>query len=584
MASTGIEDEAPQPPSAARRIRAFFTRRTFRLYSGLVLFVFLSMHLANHAAGVFGPQALDLVQTLRWKIWMNPFGTALLYAAFAIHIALGLWRIGSRSTLRLRADEAIQIALGVLIPILLLPHLLETRVAGTWFGGTGYYAEVLDRIWPERAGLQILLVLVAWGHGVLGIHMAFRHRRWYPKFHYPGLALAVALAALSIAGFIAGAREAEIRRTEPPELSASATAGLSVIATQGYLAIGGVFLLLGASMAFGGLRRRIGRQISIAYRGHGPVMVAQCASVLEASRIHDIPHPALCRGKGRCGTCRVQILDAGEDLPEPSALERATLERIGAPAQVRLACQLRPGRDVGVRILLPVLGRSNDPETLDEAQHWAAERLATLLTLDLRAFNRLTGGHLPYELGALVNRFSNEMRQAIEQHGGRVSTFHGDGLVAVFEGGAEADSGAVEALRAARDMTRVIKILNREMGGALPIPIRAGIGIHTDRVVIARIGQRERGAQLMAFGVGVNVASALERACREVLSDCLVSEVALRSAGLDGRGLDRHEISVDGIDAEIAAFAINDWRFVKRRLFGSKTAANSDSEAKTAGE
>src|SRR5215472_5100411 len=47
-------------------------------------------------------------------------------------------------------------------------------------------------------------------------------------------------------------------------------------------------------------------------------------------------------------TCRVRMAAGEEACPSAGADERATLDRIGAPADVRLACQLRPRGNVSI--------------------------------------------------------------------------------------------------------------------------------------------------------------------------------------------------------------------------------------------
>ena len=71
---------------------------------------------------------------------------------------------------------------------------------------------------------------------------------------------------------------------------------------------------------------------------HGPAVEAETGpSLLELSRLSDLPHANLCRGRGRCGTCRVRIVDAQGELSEPTKVERETLARLNAPDDVRLA-------------------------------------------------------------------------------------------------------------------------------------------------------------------------------------------------------------------------------------------------------
>lgn len=40
-----------------------------------------------------------------------------------------------------------------------------------------------------------------------------------------------------------------------------------------------------------------------------------------------------------CGTCRVEVLEGAENLPEQAARERATLKENGFPTTLRLACR-----------------------------------------------------------------------------------------------------------------------------------------------------------------------------------------------------------------------------------------------------
>jgi adenylate cyclase len=554
-----------------QRLRAVPWPRTLRLTSGIIIFVFLTMHLANHAVGIFGFDLLNSVQTFRWKIWMNPVGVTLLYGAFAVHITLGLWRLVNRRTFRVPIDEAAQIVSGLIIPLLLLPHIVETRVALTWFGASGYYGPVLKDLWPDKAVWQTLLVLIAWGHGVLGIQLAFRHRPWFVRLRPLGVFVAIALPLLALAGFVTSGREVQLY-IKSVGLSAEThaqMAGIHMISTTAYAGLALLFAALAASLNIQFLRRKIGRRLTFTFRGRGPVRVPQGSSVLDASHIHGIPHPGICRGKGRCSTCRVQILSDLAELPEPTPAERLTLDKIGAPPNIRLACQLRPKGDITVRILLPVLGQGRDVETGAEAERWAVEKLATVLVLDIRAFEVLVNSQLPYELSVLVNRFSLEMQQAVRNHSGSVASFYGDGLIAIFDVEDKPELGARRALECARDMSRVLKILNKEMGGALPIPIRAGIGIHSGKITLARIGDSEAESVTMAFGDGVNIANALQRATKSLLADGIISAESAELARLDVSALRRIEVEVDRKDETIGAYALNDWRSVGRRVGAS---------------
>jgi adenylate cyclase len=540
-------------------------QRSLRLWSGSFIFVFLFMHLANHALGVFGLAVLDMVQTWRWTIWNNVVATSLLYVAFAVHVSLGLWRIAGRRTFRIPLDEALQIVTGLIIPLFLLPHVIHTRVAMTWEGEAyGFYGPVLTSLITKKAIFQSILVLLAWGHGVLGLYITFRHRAWFARVRPFGEVIAIGLPLLALAGFVAGGREAvRVQAVLPMSAESQHTMHQLEFALQmAYIGLWILFGLVIVSLNIQYLRRKFGARLTFTYRGRGPVKVPRGTSILEASRIHGLPHPSVCRGKGRCSTCRVQVLSELNDLPEPNTIERATLDRIGAPPNVRLACQVRPDKDVAISILVPLLGRQQDSETSAEAERWAAERDVTVLMLDVRAFEVLVGAQQPYELSALVNRLSLELEQAVRNHSGVVSSFEGDHLVAFFD--AERPKlGARNAIACLRDIARLVKTLNREMGGALPLPVRVGIGVHSGLVTLARVGETEARSRVIAFGEVVRSTAALKDATKSMLTDCIISQKCAELVSLDTSALRSMTIGVEGLDRSISAYAVSDLKALK---------------------
>ena len=90
------------------------------------------------------------------------------------------------------------------------------------------------------------------------------------------------------------------------------------------------------------VRRAAGARVEVTYRGGPTVRVAPGPTLLEISRMKDVPHASVCGGRARCSTCRVGIESGLESLPPPSAAEAMTLMGINAPPNVRLACQIRP--------------------------------------------------------------------------------------------------------------------------------------------------------------------------------------------------------------------------------------------------
>ena len=99
MSATG---STPMQDAPVGKTRApIVWERSIRLWSGVVLLTFVTMHLLNHALGIFGLGVLNHVQEWRWNLWHELPGSVILYAAFAAHFVLGLKKIVSRRTWRM---------------------------------------------------------------------------------------------------------------------------------------------------------------------------------------------------------------------------------------------------------------------------------------------------------------------------------------------------------------------------------------------------------------------------------------------------------------------------------------------------
>lgn len=546
--------ERPVTNPADRKLK---WEHDLRLWSGIVLLVYVTTHLMNHALGIFGVDAMEAVQTWRVWAWRSWPGTVLLYGAGITHILLALKRIVSRRTWRMPVQDAAQIALGLSIPLLLYEHLIGTRIMSSFEHTNDRYLYELVMLWPANAWRQTMLVLVVWGHGMIGLHYAVRHRDWYPRVRMAGIVAAFMLPTLALAGFVSGAREALEFDTTKGAWTTAQRAFFDMVARDVNLGILGAAAALVTIIVALEVMRRIGGKVTLRYVGHGDIAMPKGLTLLEASRDNGIPHPSLCGGRARCSTCRVLILKGLESLPEAGPAERAILSRISAPPRVRLACQIRPAKDLSLQILLPVEVPEGQVDWDEEAFKWGVERTATVLFVDLRAFDKLTHSQLPYDLVVLLNRFVAEMRQAIEAHGGRVTLFLSDGLMAVF--GLSSDhrrSGSRSAMAAARDMLKVADALNAEFSAALPLPLRVGIGVHTGPIVMARIGDEERGFMVTALGETVTIASYLEEATKDLLTDCLISQTTFDASRQGVPSVEPREIHVPGLNEPIVAYPL----------------------------
>ncbi|MDX6750000.1 adenylate/guanylate cyclase domain-containing protein [Geminicoccaceae bacterium 1502E] len=550
-------------------LRPFLTGPRLRLASGLVLMTFAATHLLNHALGLVGPDTLASGRAIFLGFWRQPAAETLLLLALLTHATLGLVKLWRLRSLRLPPWQWLQIGLGLLIPFYLTLHILGTGWLHRCCGVDDSYFYLADLLWPGGMGRHTLMLTLVWLHGCLGLHFWMRLRPLWRRLQPLLLCVAVLLPVLAWLGFVETGRTWQERTAADPELrAATATAQNwpdaalreAMIHVPERRVVGSF-----AALVVLVLLARLGRQllarrslIRIRYDGGLAVRVPRGMSLLEASRTFGVPHAAVCGGRGRCSTCRVRVLEGAEALPHPEPAEARVLERIAAGPGVRLACQLRPPRDVTVaRLVPPQAGAGASLRPMDPAQ--GRERELAVLFTDLRGFTRLAEHRLPYDTVHLLNRYFAAMGGAVEEAGGHVDKFVGDGVMALFgleSGPAEAARAALEA---ARRMAGALERLNSELAAELAEPLRLVIGIHLGPVIVGEMGWG-RATALTAIGDTVNVAARLEALCKELGAQLVVSEELLERAAQDLPEGSRREVAIRGRTTPLPIRALADAR------------------------
>jgi adenylate cyclase len=332
-----------------------------RLASGLVLFAFAAAHFLNHALGLVSLEVMHAVQDLRTLITRSLPGTIVLGAALVTHITLGLYKLASRNTLRMPLWEALQILIALMIPFLLFPHIVNTRVANWGFGVNDSYLYELFRLWPDRAVMQSLLLLLVWVHGCIGLHYWLRLSDRYQNFAPALLAVAVAIPVAALAGFaVAGRTTGEIM-SDPVALAqlkersnwpdADSSLNMAWLRDVSQYLFAAILALIAAVLGIRRLAGKAGATLTVSYRDGPTIEVPRGTTILEASRASGMPHASVCGGRARCYTCRIRVEKGLNQLPAPSGAEAVALRVMEATPDIRLACQVRPVSAVTVSIL-----------------------------------------------------------------------------------------------------------------------------------------------------------------------------------------------------------------------------------------
>jgi len=148
------------------------------------------------------------------------------------------------------------------------------------------------------------------------------------------------------------------------------------------------------------------------------------------------------------------------------------------------------------------------------------EMEAAVLVSDIRGFTTMSENMTPDENFAFINGYLAVAGPPIRQNGGFIDRYSGDGVLAVFPGGAD------DALGAARDTMASLALFNAERERRHQPPIRIGIGMHLGRLRLGIVGEVQR-RQGDIFADAVNVASRIEGMTKTFGSSVIVSDAFL---------------------------------------------------------
>ncbi|MEM7319183.1 MAG: adenylate/guanylate cyclase domain-containing protein [Pseudomonadota bacterium] len=530
-----------------------------RIITGLILFAYAFFHFINIGLGLISTEAMQVMQEARQIVTRNFFGAMTLYAALLIHAGLALYSLAQRKTLKMSGGEALQVVLGLLIPLQLISHVTQTRVAHELYGVNDEMSYLIALMWNNISiWLQSGLLLVVWVHGCIGLHFWLRLTRWWrPSLPYL-IGLAVLVPAWALAGVLTEGRRMWEAFADPDFRDAiidyfnwpdpSDFAVLARITANGET----VFWALLASTAAVYLGRKLlSRRKSVEIRYvQGPRVTSEKGmTLLEMSKANGVPHTALCGGKGRCTTCRVVIEKGMDQVDEPDEAELRALRAVQAAPNTRLACQIRPRGPLTVfRVFRPQGGRNRA-----HASQGRESQLA-ILFLDMRGFTARTAGQLPYDVVFLLNRFFDAIVPAITENGGTVDKYLGDGLLAVFDAHSASES-ALAGLRATESVGRALERFNERLKLASDQPVEIGMALHLGNLVLGEIGSSDHAPRTI-IGDTVNAASRLEGEAKRLDVELLVSEPVLSVAGQAPVSDEIQYFELRGVADKLGALAV----------------------------
>ncbi len=175
---------------------------------------------------------------------------------------------------------------------------------------------------------------------------------------------------------------------------------------------------------------------------------------------------------------------------------------------------------------------------------------SAILFADMRNFTGLTSDMRAEAATAMLNDYFDYIVPSVEQNGGEVLKFMGDGILAIFRAGDDDRATCEGALTAARAALKEVENYTGQP------KFRAGVALHFGEVAYGNVGSGMR-LDYTVIGRDVNLAARVAGLCGSLEAPLLVSEAFRANMGADdfeARG--RH--AMKGLTAPEAIFAVPD--------------------------
>lgn len=530
--------------------------RQLRMYSGLIIFLYVTIHLLNHSLGLVSIKLMDQVSDYVSNFVRINAVSAILYLSFLIHLVFGLSSLFKRRSFNMSSKDWAQLILGLTLPWILIVHLIANGYATRFENLESSYALLVLATWvfdTKYIFLYNLLLVATWVHGIIGIQNITQNSEFYNKNKLFFTVVVWIVPILSVLGYTSAGKElissimideatiyqilGKANFTEDLGFRLTKLSNSVLLYYPSIL----VFLFVSALIIY---RYRLSmREITVKYADGVEVKISKGTSILEASRENSIGHISMCGGRGRCSTCRIRILSDHDDLPERNGVEEQVAKRLNLDSNVRLACQLRPISNITVRPLV-----SAPKTSVNEANKLSLsgrETEVVVMFIDLRNFTLISEKLLPYDTVFLLNKYFKICGEAIAENNGNIDKFIGDGVMALFNSGERLKDNSIDALKAATVISEKMAALSRESEEDFQHRLGIGIGIHGGTTIMGEMGY---GTSISETAIGdcVNVASRLEQLTKAEGCELIISEDLYLSSGVIEKPMSKKTIPIKG--------------------------------------
>ncbi|MEZ5039630.1 MAG: ATP-binding protein [Saprospiraceae bacterium] len=152
------------------------------------------------------------------------------------------------------------------------------------------------------------------------------------------------------------------------------------------------------------------------------------------------------------------------------------------------------------------------------------EQLVSVFFSDIRAYTTLSETMTPEENFKFVNAFNRRMGPIIDQNHGFINQYLGDAIMAIFQ------QSPRDALQACIEFQKTLQLYNTQRAKKQRLPITAGVGFHTGKLIMGIIGDEKR-MDAATISDTVNTAARMESLNKHYGTNILFSEDSFMGIG-----------------------------------------------------
>jgi len=258
----------------------------------------------------------------------------------------------------------------------------------------------------------------------------------------------------------------------------------------------------------------------------------------------------------------VEILATNPTLSWPAVFARvAVLLAIGIACAFAARSLLVQTRKTAadqsrIQLLERTFGRLVAPDIAKrilEDDDWMvpSRRDAVVMFADLKGFTAYSEGKSPEEVAEFLNRCWTIAAALVEEHGGVINKYMGDGFLAIF-------GVPLELENAEKAAAETAGLLQRDLAPVLdPEGLSLCIGLHAGPMIVGGIGSEAR-CEFTVIGSTVNLASRLETLNRSLSTSCLTSESVAEKLHEHWEMKDKGGQQVKGVAGAVGVFELGE--------------------------